>query len=76
VVLNDADEVLMLWRHRFMDDSRRWQLPCGIVDGDEDGAATATHEVEEEPASLPRQPTIRRQHPTAITLIPGKRLRD
>ena len=29
-VLNDADEVLMLWRHRFVDDSWGWELPGGI----------------------------------------------
>jgi 8-oxo-dGTP pyrophosphatase MutT (NUDIX family) len=47
-VLNDADEVLMLWRHRFVDDSWGWELPGGIVDGDEGGAVTAAREVEEE----------------------------
>jgi 8-oxo-dGTP pyrophosphatase MutT (NUDIX family) len=47
-VLNDADEVLMLWRHRFVDDSWGWELPGGIVDGNEGGAATAAREVEEE----------------------------
>lgn len=48
VVLNEADEVLMLWRHRFVDDSWGWELPGGIVEGDEDGAMTAAREVEEE----------------------------
>jgi 8-oxo-dGTP pyrophosphatase MutT (NUDIX family) len=47
-VLNDADEVLMLWRHRFVDDSWGWELPGGIVDGNEDGAMAAAREVEEE----------------------------
>lgn len=32
VVLNDVDEVLMLWRHRFVDDSWGWELPGEIVD--------------------------------------------
>jgi 8-oxo-dGTP pyrophosphatase MutT (NUDIX family) len=48
LVLNDADEVLMMWRHRFVDDSWGWELPGGIVDAGEDGAATAAREVEEE----------------------------
>lgn len=47
-VLNDTDEVLMLWRHRFVDDSWGWELPGGIVDDAEDGATTAAREVEEE----------------------------
>jgi 8-oxo-dGTP pyrophosphatase MutT (NUDIX family) len=47
-VLNDADEVLMLWRHRFVGDLWGWELPGGIVDGDEDGALAAAREVEEE----------------------------
>jgi 8-oxo-dGTP pyrophosphatase MutT (NUDIX family) len=38
----------MLWRHRFVDDSWGWELPGGIVDADEDPAASAAREVEEE----------------------------
>jgi 8-oxo-dGTP pyrophosphatase MutT (NUDIX family) len=48
LVLNDADEVLMMWRHRFVDDSWGWELPGGIIDKDEDGASTAAREVREE----------------------------
>ncbi|MDL4777587.1 NUDIX hydrolase [Actinomadura xylanilytica] len=48
LVLNDADEVLMMWRHRFVDDSWGWELPGGIVDKDEEGAAAAAREVLEE----------------------------
>lgn len=48
VVLNDKDEVLMLWRHRFVADAWGWELPGGIVDANEDGAACAAREVEEE----------------------------
>jgi 8-oxo-dGTP pyrophosphatase MutT (NUDIX family) len=47
-VINDADRVLMLWRHRFVTDEWGWELPGGIVDGDEQGADTAAREVQEE----------------------------
>ena len=48
LVLNEANEVLMMWRHRFVDDSWGCELPGGIVDKDEDGAAAAAREVREE----------------------------
>jgi 8-oxo-dGTP pyrophosphatase MutT (NUDIX family) len=48
VVLNDNDEVLMLWRHRFVADAWGWELPGGIIDASEDGATCAAREVEEE----------------------------
>ena len=48
VIDDDTDRVLMLWRHRFVTDEWGWELPGGIVDGDEQGAITAAREVEEE----------------------------
>jgi len=48
LVLNDQDEVLMLWRHRFVADAWGWELPGGIIDADEDGATCAAREAEEE----------------------------
>ena len=47
-VVDDADRVLMLWRYRFVPGRWGWELPGGIVDGDEDPAVTAAREVEEE----------------------------
>ena len=47
-VIDASDRVLMLWRHRFVTDEWGWELPGGIVDAGEDGAATAAREVEEE----------------------------
>jgi 8-oxo-dGTP pyrophosphatase MutT (NUDIX family) len=47
-VVNDAEEVLMLWRHRWVVDSWGWELPGGIIEPGEDGAFTAAREVEEE----------------------------
>jgi 8-oxo-dGTP pyrophosphatase MutT (NUDIX family) len=48
VVLDDADRVLMMWRHRFIFDRWVWELPGGYVDETEDPAVSAAREVEEE----------------------------
>jgi 8-oxo-dGTP pyrophosphatase MutT (NUDIX family) len=55
VVLDDKQEnVLMMWRHRFIIDRWVWELPGGYVDPDEDPAVTAAREVEEETGWRPR----------------------
>lgn len=55
VVLDDAGEnVLMMWRHRFIPDRWVWELPGGYVDPGEGSAATAVREVEEETGWRPR----------------------
>lgn len=48
IVLDDADRVLMMWRHRFIVDRWVWELPGGYLDPDEDAATCAAREVEEE----------------------------
>jgi 8-oxo-dGDP phosphatase len=49
VVLNEpGSRVLMLRRHRFIDDSWGWEVPVGIVEPDEAPASAAAREVEEE----------------------------
>src|SRR4051812_28137640 len=48
VVLDDADRVLMMRRHRFIIDRWVWELPGGYLDPDEDPADCAAREVEEE----------------------------
>ncbi|MFD8937339.1 NUDIX domain-containing protein [Streptomyces sp. NPDC059578] len=47
-VVNDANEVLLLWRHRFITDSWGWELPSGGTGDGEDPAAAAAREFEEE----------------------------
>lgn len=49
------DAILMLRRHRFIDDSWGWEVPVGIVESGEDPAATAAREVEEETGWRPRE---------------------
>lgn len=53
-VIDDADRVLMMWRHRFIIDRWVWELPGGYLDPDEDPATCAAREVEEETGWRPR----------------------
>jgi 8-oxo-dGTP pyrophosphatase MutT (NUDIX family) len=47
-ILNDKDEVLLLWRHRFIPDTWGWELPSGKVEDGEDIAVAAAREALEE----------------------------
>lgn len=47
VLLNGNDQVLMLWRHRFVSDRWGWELPGGLVDSDELPLDAAVRELEE-----------------------------
>lgn len=48
IVVDDAERVLLVWRHRFVQDRWGWELPGGLVDGDEAPADAAVRELEEE----------------------------
>jgi 8-oxo-dGDP phosphatase len=48
VVVNDRDEVLLLWRHRLAVDKWVWEIPSGLIEDGEDPAECAAREVEEE----------------------------
>ncbi|MFE5668439.1 NUDIX domain-containing protein [Streptomyces niveus] len=46
--VNEANEVLMLFRHRFITDSWGWELAAGVVEDGESVEAAAAREMEEE----------------------------
>jgi len=46
-VLDKQDRVLMMWRYRFVPGRFGWELPGGIIEAGEDGAAAAARETEE-----------------------------
>ncbi|MGB8939048.1 MAG: NUDIX hydrolase [Streptomyces sp.] len=47
-VVNDHQEVLMMWRHRFITSSWAWELPMGLVEEGETPEEAAGREVLEE----------------------------
>jgi 8-oxo-dGDP phosphatase len=47
VVIKD-DQILMMWRHRFITDCWAWELPMGLIEAGETPEEAAAREVEEE----------------------------
>jgi len=67
LVLDESEtELLMLKRHRFIDDSWGWEVPVGIVERGEKAADAAAREVEEETGWRPRDLTRAIQFQPAI----------
>ena len=52
-MVDDAERVLMLWRHRFITDRWGWELPAGWVEPGEDPATAANREALEETGWCP-----------------------
>ncbi|MFB7168083.1 NUDIX hydrolase [Streptomyces sp. NPDC056242] len=68
-VVNDQQEVLMMWRHRFITDSWAWELPMGLVEEGESPEEAAAREVLEETgwAPGPIKPLIYAEPANGIT---------
>src|SRR5437879_11771886 len=52
-VVNEAHEVLLVWRHRFVTNTWAWELPMGLIEDDETQEEAAAREVEEETGGRP-----------------------
>ena len=48
VLVDEQDRVLLLWRHRFVQDKWGWELAGGLIDEGEEPSDTAVRELEEE----------------------------
>lgn len=54
-IVDEAERVLLLWRHRFIPDAWGWELPAGVIDADETPIVSAAREAEEETGWRPAE---------------------
>ncbi|WP_350273970.1 NUDIX domain-containing protein [Kribbella sp. HUAS MG21] len=47
-VVTRDEQVLLMWRHRFLTDTWAWEIPMGIIEPGESPEAAAARELEEE----------------------------
>jgi ADP-ribose diphosphatase len=55
VAINRDQQVLLLWRHRFITDTWGWEIPIGRIEAGESPADAAAREFEEETGWRPGQ---------------------
>jgi 8-oxo-dGTP pyrophosphatase MutT (NUDIX family) len=53
VVTDDAERVLLMWRHRFITETWGWEIPAGWAEPGEDLAVAIRREIEEETGYRP-----------------------
>ncbi|MBB4683956.1 NUDIX hydrolase [Amycolatopsis jiangsuensis] len=69
LIVDDRDRVLMLWRYRFPTDQWGYELLGGLVEEDEEPAATAAREIREESGY---QPIGEAEHLISFEPLPGQ----
>jgi 8-oxo-dGTP pyrophosphatase MutT (NUDIX family) len=70
-VVDDRRRVLLMWRHRFVQDRWGWELPGGLVDAGEAPTEAAAREVEEETGMRPGRLTHLARFEPMVGMVDG-----